>query len=59
MSRVVIKTRCIQNAGRNGKSAAHLRYIQRGGTSRDGERGQPQPREPRAEMISRCMVQAP
>jgi len=40
MHRVVIKTRYVQNAGRNGKSAAHLRYIQRDGTSRDGERGQ-------------------
>ncbi len=40
MRRVVVKTRYIQYAGRNGKSAAHLRYIQRDGTSRDGERGQ-------------------
>ena len=40
MRRVVVKTRYVQNAGRNGKSAAHLRYIQRDGTSRDGERGQ-------------------
>jgi len=39
MRRVVVKTRYVQNAGRNGKSAAHLRYIQRDGTSRDGERG--------------------
>ncbi|MDR6190333.1 type IV secretory pathway VirD2 relaxase [Agrobacterium pusense] len=38
--RVVVKTRYVQGAGRNGKSAAHLRYIQRDGTSRDGERGQ-------------------
>lgn len=38
--RVVVKTRYVQNAGRNGKSAAHLRYIQRDGTSREGERGQ-------------------
>ena len=38
--RVVVKTRYVQNAGKNGKSAAHLRYIQRDGTSRDGERGQ-------------------
>ncbi|WP_320109282.1 relaxase/mobilization nuclease domain-containing protein [Brucella sp. JSBI001] len=40
MRRVIVKTRYVQNAGRNGKSAAHLRYIQRDGTSRDGERGQ-------------------
>ncbi len=38
--RVVIKTCYVQSAGRNGKGAAHLRYIQRDGTSRDGERGQ-------------------
>lgn len=40
MRRVVVKTRYVQVAGKNGKSAAHLRYIQRDGTSRDGERGQ-------------------
>ncbi len=40
MRRVVVKTRYVQGAGRNGKSADHLRYIQRDGTSRDGERGQ-------------------
>lgn len=40
MRRVIVKTRYVQNAGRNGKAAAHLRYIQRDGTSRDGERGQ-------------------
>src|SRR5690606_17499947 len=40
MRRVIVKTRYIRNAGRNGRSAAHLRYIQRDGTSRDGERGQ-------------------
>jgi len=38
--RVVVKTRYVQGAGKNGKSAAHLRYIQRDGTSRDGERCQ-------------------
>lgn len=38
--RVVVKTRYVQGAGKNGKSAAHLRYIQRDGTSREGERGQ-------------------
>ncbi|PRD40533.1 hypothetical protein C5748_26390 [Phyllobacterium phragmitis] len=40
MRRVIVKTRYVQNAGKNGKSAAYLRYIQRDGTSRDGERGQ-------------------
>ena len=40
LRRVVVKTRYVQGAGKNGKSAAHLRYIQRDGTSRDGERGQ-------------------
>lgn len=38
--RVVVKIRFVVNAGRNGKAAAHLRYIQRDGTARDGERGQ-------------------
>jgi type IV secretory pathway VirD2 relaxase len=38
--RVVVKTRYVQQAGKHGKAAAHLRYIQRDGTSRDGERGQ-------------------
>ncbi len=38
--RVVVKTRYVQGARKNGKGAAHLRYIQRDGTSRDGERGQ-------------------
>ncbi|HJO66243.1 MAG TPA: DUF3363 domain-containing protein [Sphingomonas sanguinis] len=37
--RVVVKVRHVRGAGRNGKAAAHLRYIQRDGTSRDGERG--------------------
>lgn len=40
MRRVVVKTRYVKEAGRNGRAAAHLRYIQRDGTSRDGERGQ-------------------
>jgi len=40
MRRVVVKTRYVQNASRHGKAGAHLRYIQRDGTSRDGERGQ-------------------
>ncbi|KTT73821.1 DUF3363 domain-containing protein [Sphingomonas sanguinis] len=39
MRRVVIKTRFVKGAGKSGKAAAHLRYIQRDGTSRDGERG--------------------
>ena len=37
--RIVVKVRHVRAAGRNGKGAAHLRYIQRDGTSRDGERG--------------------
>ncbi|MFT9092261.1 MAG: DUF3363 domain-containing protein [Gluconacetobacter sp.] len=37
--RVVVKSRSVRAAGRNGKAAAHLRYIQRDGTARDGERG--------------------
>ncbi len=40
MRRVLVKTRYVQNAGKNGKATAHLRYIQRDGTSRDGEHGQ-------------------
>lgn len=38
--RVVVKSRSVRAAGRSGKAAAHLRYIQRDGTARDGERGQ-------------------
>ena len=33
MRRVVVKTRYVQQAGKNGKATAHLRYIQRDGTS--------------------------
>jgi type IV secretory pathway VirD2 relaxase len=38
--RVVVKARSVRAAGKNGRGAAHLRYIQRDGTSRDGARGQ-------------------
>ncbi len=38
--RVVVKARSVRRAGKNGRASAHLRYIQRDGTSRDGERGQ-------------------
>ncbi|MEJ1978612.1 MAG: hypothetical protein WDN49_23365 [Acetobacteraceae bacterium] len=38
--RVIVKARSVRAAGMNGRGAAHLRYIQRDGTSRDGERGQ-------------------
>ncbi|WP_316859122.1 DUF3363 domain-containing protein [uncultured Cohaesibacter sp.] len=38
--RVIVKARYVREAGRNGRGAAHLRYIQRDGTARDGERGQ-------------------
>jgi type IV secretory pathway VirD2 relaxase len=38
--RVVVKSRSVRGAGKSGKAAAHLRYIQRDGTARDGERGQ-------------------
>ncbi|MFG1403796.1 DUF3363 domain-containing protein [Xanthobacter sp. V8C-5] len=38
--RVIVKSRSVRGAGRNGKAAAHLRYIQRDGTSRDGEHDQ-------------------
>jgi type IV secretory pathway VirD2 relaxase len=38
--RVIVKSRSVRAAGKNGRAAAHLRYIQRDGTSRDGERGQ-------------------
>lgn len=37
--RVIVKSRSVRGAGKSGKAAAHLRYIQRDGTSRDGERG--------------------
>ena len=38
--RVIVKSRSVRAAGKSGKAAAHLRYIQRDGTSRDGEHGQ-------------------
>lgn len=38
--RVIVKSRSVRGAGKSGKAVAHLRYIQRDGTSRDGERGQ-------------------
>ncbi|UTD29571.1 relaxase/mobilization nuclease domain-containing protein [Bradyrhizobium sp. WD16] len=38
--RVIVKSRSVRRAGKSGKAAAHLRYIQRDGTSRDGVRGQ-------------------
>jgi type IV secretory pathway VirD2 relaxase len=38
--RVIVKSRSVRAAGRSGKAGAHLRYIQRDGTARDGERGQ-------------------
>lgn len=38
--RVVVKARFVRAAGKGGRAAAHLRYIQRDGTARDGERGQ-------------------
>ncbi|MBV5262905.1 relaxase/mobilization nuclease and DUF3363 domain-containing protein [Pinisolibacter sp. B13] len=38
--RVVVKARFVRAAGQGGRTAAHLRYLQRDGTSRDGERGQ-------------------
>ena len=37
--RVIVKSRSVRAPGKSGKAAAHLRYIQRDGTSRDGERG--------------------
>jgi len=37
--RVTVKSRSVRAAGKNGRAAAHLRYIKRDGTSRDGERG--------------------
>ena len=38
--RVIVKQRSVRAAGKNGRACAHLRYVQRDGTSRDGERGQ-------------------
>ncbi|WP_319411294.1 DUF3363 domain-containing protein [uncultured Cohaesibacter sp.] len=40
MRRVIVKARYVRDASRNGRGDAHLRYIQRDGTARDGERGQ-------------------
>lgn len=37
--RVIVKSRSVRGAGKSGKAAAHLRYIQRDGTARGGERG--------------------
>jgi hypothetical protein len=34
-----VKARVVRRAGKGGGAAAHLRYIRRDGTSRDGERG--------------------
>ncbi|WP_239641768.1 relaxase/mobilization nuclease domain-containing protein, partial [Acidomonas methanolica] len=36
---MTVKARVVRQAGKGGGAAAHLRYIQRDGTSRDGERG--------------------
>lgn len=38
--RVIVKQRSVRAAWKDGRARAHLRYIQRDGTSRDGERGQ-------------------
>lgn len=38
--RVVVKARIVRHRARSGAAGAHLRYIQRDGTTRDGERGQ-------------------
>ena len=38
--RVIVKSRSVRAPGRSGKAAAHLRYIQRDGTARNGERSQ-------------------
>lgn len=37
--RVVMRSRSVRAVGKSGKAAAHLRYIQRDGTARDGDRG--------------------
>jgi type IV secretory pathway VirD2 relaxase len=38
--RVVVKARIVRLRSRSGAAGAHLRYLQRDGTTRDGERGQ-------------------
>jgi type IV secretory pathway VirD2 relaxase len=38
--RVVVKARIVRHRAGSGAAGAHLRYIQRDGTTRDGERGQ-------------------
>jgi type IV secretory pathway VirD2 relaxase len=38
--RVVVKARIVRHKLGNGAAGAHLRYLQRDGTTRDGERGQ-------------------
>ena len=37
--RVIVKQRSVRAALKGGRARAHLRYVQRDGTSRDGERG--------------------
>ena len=37
--RVIVKQRSVRAAWKGGRARAHLRYVQRDGTSRDGERG--------------------
>ncbi|WP_247067355.1 DUF3363 domain-containing protein [Novacetimonas hansenii] len=38
--RVIVKSRMVRTPDRDGRARAHLNYIQRDGTSRDGQRGQ-------------------
>ena len=38
--RVIVKQRSVRAAGKDGRARAHLRYVQRDGTSHDGDRGQ-------------------
>nr|WP_246376912.1 DUF3363 domain-containing protein [Gluconacetobacter aggeris] len=38
--RVIVKSRMIRTPGRDGRARAHLKYIQRDGTSREGARGE-------------------
>jgi len=37
--RVIVKARIVRLAGSGGKAVAHLRYLERDGTTREGERG--------------------
>lgn len=48
-ARVVVKARIVKLGGKGMAAAAHLRYLQRDGTTREGERGALYPGEDHAD----------